>query len=876
MSIWNLFRRRAHEREMDAEMRFHIDMEAAELERAGIDPVEARRRALAAFGGVQRYKEEGHAARGGASLEDIARDVRYSLRSLLRTPGYAAIVVLTLALGIAATTSIFSVANGVLFKRLPYRDPAKLLVVWDGLDAIGVPEAWVTGPEVVRMRTELKTFEGIATIRSNTATIGSTDGAEPEQVPTSMVSANFFQLLGAGPEIGRGFVAGEDAPGAPRVAVLSHRLWTQRYGADRGLVGTQIMVDGAPMTVIGILPERFRYSAQNSLSSASGVPEMYVPFPDTLAGLPPSNHSLGVLARVRADVPTPDAMAELSALGHRLDDTDYSKRGFTFKPVFLQERMVRDVRPALLVLLAAVALLLLIMCANLAVLALVRTARREREITVRRAIGANTGRVARQILTETILLSAAGAAGGTLLGIWTLRALLAMAPAGLPRRSEIGIDVTVLLVMVAVTVVVGIGMGLAPAFHSARADIASVLREKSPSRSGRRVRHTLVLAQLALSMVLLAGTGLLLSSFVRLMHVDPGFNPANVLTIELVAPRSKYAAQRDVFAIVQRYADVLRTVPGVVAVGATSAPPLSANADQSGAYFPGSPTNTGDRRADGILVDNAAATPGYFEAMGISLAGGQGFDDTETDSLARRVTVIDDVLAKRYFPDGRAVGQYMTLDGDSLRIVGVARHVRMYNLQDPGREQLWLPHAYATYRFMIVTVRTKGDPVAIAAAARRAIRRVDADQPIISMRPMTDRIHDSLAERRLVLTLVAAFGGAALLLVALGVYGVTASTVAQRTRELGIRVALGANRGAVVWSVLSEPTRLVGTGLAIGLAGTFAAGRVVERLLYGVRPTDPVTLVAVAFVLLVVALIAGYVPARRATRVDPITALRAD
>jgi predicted permease len=876
MSIWNLFRRAAHEREMDAEMRFHVDMEAAELERMGVPPLEARRRALASFGGIQRFKEEGHASRGGTSLEDLLRDVRYSVRSLIHSRGYAFVVVLTLALGIAANTSIFSVANGVLFKPLPYRDPSRLLVIWDGLDIIGVPEAWVTGPEVVRMRTDLKTFEGFATIRSGSSTIGATDGGEPEQVPVSLVSANFFQLLGSGPAIGRGFTAGEDAPGAPPVVVLSHRLWTQRDGRDPGVIGKRILVDGASMTVIGVLSPRFRYSAQNSLGSASDVADMYVPFADTLARLPHGNHSLGVLARIRSDVPTANAVAELNALGRRLDEEDYGKRGFSFKPVFLQERIVRDVRPALLVLLAAVAMLMLIMCANLAVLALVRTAKREREITVRRAIGAGTVRIARQIMTETVVLAVAGAALGTLLGVWALRALLSIAPAGLPRRSEIGIDTTVLLVTLLVAVLVGLGMGLAPLFHSLRADIATVLREKAPSRSGTRVRRGLVLAQLALSMVLLAGTGLLLASFIRLLHVDPGFNPSNVLTIELMAPRARYRTGPEVRDAFRRYADALRAVPGVAAVGASSAPPLSAGADQSGAYFPGSPTNTGDRNKDGLLVDVAPATPGYLASMGIDLVAGSDFDNTQADSATSKVAIVDDLLARRYFPKGSAVGQYMTLDGDSLRIVGVSRHVRLYGLQDEGREQMWVPHAYTTYRYMVVAIRTAGDPLALATAARNAIRGVDADQPIVRMTPMTDRIRDSLAERRLVLTLVGVFAGAALLLAALGVYGVTASTVAQRTRELGIRMALGADRGAVVWSVLNEPARLVGAGLVIGLAGTFAAGRVVERLLYGVRPTDPLTLIAVAVLLLAVALLAGYVPARRATRVDPMVALRSD
>lgn len=876
MKLLNIFRRRAHERDMEREMGFHVDMEAAELERAGVPRDEARRRALAKFGGVQRYKEEGYESRGGAWLEDLMRDVRYSARSLLHSRGYAFVVVGTLALGIAANSSIFSIANAILFKPLPYRDPAKLMVIWDGMEMLNIPEAWVTGPEVARMRSELKTFEGFAAVRSGSVTIAASSDAEPQQIPVASVSANFFQLLGAGPSMGRGFVQGEDAPGAQRVAVISHRLWTQQFGADRSIVGRSILVDGNATTVIGVLPTEFRYSVQNSLSSGSDAADIYLTFPDTLGRMAVNGHSLGVLARVRSDVPTAAAIDDLNKLGTKVDAEIYDKRNFTFKPVLLQERVVRDVRPALLALLAAVGMLMLIMCANLAVLALVRAARREREMTVRRAIGASQSRVTRQILTETVLLSIAGAIVGIVLGTAALRALLSMAPAGLPRRPEIGIDFTVLAVTLGVAVAVGIAMGLAPVFHSVRGDISTVLREKAPSHSGSRVRRAMVLAQLALSMVLLAGTGLLLGSFVRLMRVDPGFDSQGVLAIELMAPRGKYTCCRPVLDVIQRYTDALRSLPGVTSAGATSAPPLSAGADQNGAFFPGSPTNTGDNQKDWLLVDVAPVTPGYFRAMGIQILEGEDFTAAQNDSVNARVAIIDDLLAHRFFPNGGVVGRFMMLGRDSMRVVGVARHVRMYSLQDPGREQMWVPHAFTTYRYMVLAARTSGDPASLAAAARRAIHGIDAQQPIISTQPMSTIVRDSLAQRRLVLTLVGAFALAALLLAALGVYGVTASSVSQRTRELGIRMALGANRGSVVWSVLSEPTRLVALGLVIGLLGTFAAGRAVERLLYGIRPTDPVTLAAVAFVLLAVAVIASYLPARRATKVDPVVALRSD
>lgn len=879
MKLFGFLRRGAREREMDAEMRFHLDMEAAELERTGVPPDEARRRALASFGGVTRYKEEGHEARGGSWWDDLTRDTRYGVRALLRTPGYALVVVATLALGVAANTSIFSVANGILFKPLPYRDPAKLMVLWDGLDWIGVPEAWVTGPEVVKLRQESKLFEGFAAMRSASVLIDATDGAEPLQVPASVVSANFFQILGTGPEIGRGFLAGEDAPGQQRLAVISRRLWTQRFGADSGIVGKSIRIDGGSIPVVGVLPRTFRFSPQQSLGSAGQDADVYLTMPDTLARMVPNNHSIGVLARVRSDVSVPNALSELAEISRRIDAEVYGKQGFKFVPVLLQERMVREVRPALLALLAAVGTLLLIMCANLAVLALVRAAGREREITVRRAIGASHGRVTRQILTETVILSLAGAAVGVLLGKVALRGLLAIAPPGLPRRAEIGIDWLVLAVTIGIALVVGIAMGLAPVVHSVRADISAVLREKAPSRSGRGVRRVLVLGQLALSMVLLAGTGLLLGSFVRLMRVDGGFNPDNVLLVEILVSRAKYSSGAPVVDAVARFAEALRGLPGVTAVGASMAPPLSAGANQSGVWFPGAPGNTGAVEHDRVLADNASVTEGYFRAMGIPLVRGEEFGPAQRDSVSARVAIISEDLANKFFPNVDPIGRMMLIDGDTLRIHAVARHVRMYGLHLEGRGQVWTPHRYAEYRYMAFAVRTNaeaGDPSALSAAARKAIRDIDPDQPIIGMTPMTENVKNSLAERRLVLTLVGTFAAAALLLAALGVYGVTASSVSQRTREFGIRMALGAKRSSVIGAVLSEPLKLVSAGLLIGLAGTWASGRILQRLLYGMEPMDPVTIAAVVVVLLLVAVLASYLPARRATRVDPIVALRAD
>jgi putative ABC transport system permease protein len=870
------FGKQRNDAEMRDEMRFHVDMETAELERAGLSPDEARRRALATFGGLQRYAEEGHEVRRGNWMDDLVRDARYSVRALRRAPGYTTVVVLTLALGIAANAAIFSVANTVLFRQLPYRDPSRLMLVWDDLGWMGISEAWVTGPEFARLRADTKSFEGFAAVRAGSGTIAGDPTSEPQQVPLTLVSANFFSLLGIGPELGRGFAPGEDAPGAPPVGVISRRLFDQRFGGDRSILGKAMRVDGTSITVIGVLPASFNYTPQSSLAAAAPNPDIFVPLTDTLDRQPANGHSIGVLARVKPDVSVDVARAELAGLSKRIDKETYGDRGFEFAPLVLQERLVREVRPALVALVGAVAMLMLIMCANLAVLALVRASRREHELTVRRAIGASQSRVARQIFTETVVLSLGGAVVGTAIGIWALRALLAIAPDGMPRRDEIGLDWTVLVVTLAVAIIVGLAMGLVPALRTARADIASVLREKAPSRLGGGVRGTLVLAQLALSVMLLAGTGLLLTSFLRLTQVDPGFEPDHVLTLRLMASRATYASGQPVANVYRRYIEAIRALPGVVSVAATAAPPLSAGPNQGGVMFPTSPANTGDGQHDYVLADYATHTPGYLATMGIEMIEGQDFDASHGDSASSGVAVIDELLAKRFFPNMSAVGRPVNVDGDTVRIIGVARHFRMVSFEDVGREQVWLPHARIPFRGMVIVVRTAGDPLALASAATRAIHAVDPQQAISRIGTMDEVVSSSFAQRRLVLTLVGMFAAAALLLVGLGVYGITASGVAQRTRELGIRIALGADRGRMVWSVIGRATRLIAAGLVLGLAGTWALGRLAEKLLFGVKPTDPATLVVVSLILLGVGVVASYVPARRASRVDPMVALRAE
>jgi putative ABC transport system permease protein len=862
-----------HEREMSDEMRFHLDMEAQDLVAHGLNPAEARRRALAAFGGERRFREEGHDARGSHWLADFAQDLRYAWRTLLHNRGYAAIAILTLALGVGATTTIFGVVNGVLLRPMPYHAPEKLFLVWDDLGWIGVPEAWVTGREVLTLRSSLTKFNGLSALRGSNAAL-SGDGDDPEQIVVTYGSANFFDVLGMRPALGRGFAPEEERPGAERVAVISNGLWRRRFAANRSIIGRRILLDDAPVTVVGVMPAAAPFSLETSLGSPLRI-DAYMPLQADFAATPPGAHGFGVLARVRDDATIGQGLAELSALSRRVDDADYHHH-FRFVPVGVQERMVREVRPALVALMAAVVVLLLIMSANLATLALTRSARREREFAIRKALGAARARITRQVLTETVALATAGALGGVAVAYWGLRGLLAMAPPGLPRRDEVGIDFVVFGFTLGVGLLIGLAVGLAPVAQSIRRDLSSVMRERAPSlHSAHRTRGFLVLGQMALSLLLLAATGVLLSSFVRLLRVDPGFDAADVVAVSLRMNPARYAHHGiDQFA--QRALDGLSRIPGVRLVGATSAPPLSADADQYNVSFPASPTNTGDQRHDRILIDVAVATPGYFGSLGVRIMDGREFGVGD-DPAAPAVGIIDDVLARRYFPGGSAVGQRMYLDDDTVLVVGVVQQVRLYNIQEEGRAQIYRPEAQFPSRSLTFVLRgTAGHLDGLPDAARAVFRAMDPAQPIISIDPMTRIVAESLAERRLVLVLVGAFGVTALFLAALGVYGVTSAAVAQRTRELGIRMALGARPGEVVALMLRRPLLLLAAGVGIGLGGTIALAGVTRRLLFQASPTDPATLAVVVAVLAIVALVAGYVPARRAARVEPASILRSD
>jgi predicted permease len=868
--------------EVDEELAQHLELRVRELRARGMDAATAHAEALRRFGDLDRIRRDcesigedrERAMRRMQWLGELRQDFRYALRQLRRTPAFAFVTVLTLALGIGATTAIFGVVNGVLLKPMPYPDPARLLLLWDDLSWIGVPEAFVTGPEVLRLRSAARLFDGFAAVRSASLGIAELGGAaEPVQLRLTTTSANFFDVLGVRPRLGRGFAPGEDRAGAPLVLVISDGLWRRRYGGDPRIVGRVVDLDGTRATIVGVLPPEFRFATQQSLGAPS---DAYAPLQMDLT-TDPRSHRVSVLTRVRAGVGMHQALAELATISAAIDKEFYGSHGFRFVPISVYERLVRGVRPALVALLGAVALLALIMCANLATLALSRATRREREFAVRKAIGAARGRITRQVLTETMVLSLAGATLGILFAWWGIRGLLTLAPPGLPRREEIGIDPTVVLFTAGVAIVVGLVVALAPVWYAGRRDLSAVMRERAPTIGANRARSFLVMLQVALSLMLLTATGLLLASFSKLIGVRPGFDARSVVTIDVRASNARYPQPAAVAAFVATYIDRLRALPGVRQVGATSAAPLSGDADQYSIGFPASPINKAGY-VTRELVDYAVTTPGYFGAMGIELLPGSR-DFTAQDRVdSPPVAIIDESLARKFFPGGSALGQQVVVYGDtSATIVGVARYVRLWNIRDEeGRGQIYRAHAQVPYRGMTIAVRANGDPNGVERAARGALYALDPAQPLANVTPMAEIVALSLGEQRLVTVLVLGFAATALVLAMLGVYGVTAAAVAKRTRELGIRIALGAQQRNVVLTVLRSSVALVAVGLVIGLAGTLALARVLQRLLYSTSATDPRVLAGVAVLTAAVALIAGYIPARAATKVDPARVLRTE
>ncbi|MBI3404108.1 MAG: ABC transporter permease [Acidobacteria bacterium] len=806
-------------------------------------------------------------------MNTLFQDIRYGLRMLLKSPGFTVVAVLTLALGIGANAAIFSVVHTVLLKPLPFAEPERLYMVWEDSTHWGFPKDTPAPANYFDWKEQSRSFESMAAMEDEQVNLTGVD--EPEQLGAMHASADLFPVLGVQAKIGRVFTAENDRAGAAPVAVLSHRLWQRRFSGDAGIVGKAITLDGKSVTVVGVLPADFQFLTPQF--------DLWMPLAwDASRRTERENHFLYVVGRLRKGVSETEARTEIQIIAKRLE-LAYPKTntnlGATIEPV--RTFFAGDARPALLALMGAVGAVLLIACANLATLVLSRSDARRREMAVRAALGAGRLRMARMLLTESVLLAIVGGTAGLLLAAWGVSALVALLPETISRAGQIQLNPTVLGFTMLLSIGSGILFGLAPAWQANRLNLNGDLKEGARGSTGDRgrIRSTLVVAEIALCMCLLVIAGLVTKSLSQILSMPLGFDPEHALTMRTVLPADRYRqlpARVNFFKQVQ---DGVQALPGVTATGYSSHLPMTWGGDNNSFVLEGeTPPPPGQEH----MVSARVVTPGYLRAIGMSLR--QGRDFTERDTLeSDRVVIINERLAKQYFPNGDALGRRLTrgngLPGNALwmTIVGITEDVHQTGLDTNVKTELYLPSAQFPGFYFVprdLVVRTAGDPSSLAGAVRGVIRSVDKDQPISGVMPVKKVVAGTLAQRELQVYLFGGFGGIALLLAAVGTYGVLAQIVAQRTQEFGIRMALGARPQDVLRMVLARGAILAGIGLGIGFAASYGVTRLLGALLFGVSASDAQTFALAGVLLAAVGLLACYVPARRAARVNPLVALR--
>ena len=872
-SLWrNLSDKESIDQELTEELRAHIDLLTERKIGEGLKPEEARRAALIEVGGIEQVKESVREIRTGRSLEDLSQDLRYALRGLRKHRGFTAVAVITLALGIGANTAIFTVINTVLLRPLPYERPDQLVVL---METIAERPAGVSYPNFVDWRNQSTSLENVVAVR-NRESFNLTGAGESERLQGRLVSANFLSTLGVKPMRGRDFAAEEDQPGANPVAIISHALWQRRFGAAESILGKPLILNGQQFTVIGITPPNFQYGTEADVSVPIGLSAERF----KLRGKDP-----GVIAfaRLKPGTSIETANAEINTIAARLEqqypDTNTGRR---VRLESLRESVVGDVRPTLLTLLGAVGFVLLIACANVANLLLTRSAGRQKEMAIRTALGAGRARILRQLLTESAVLALAGGVVGLLLAIWGTRLISSYIPEGIPRMGELGIDSRVLLFTLGASLLTGVFFGLAPALQSSNANLTETLKEgeRNSSRGHNRAGKLLVISEVALTLMLLVGAGLLVKSFWRLSQVDPGFDPQNVLAMQIaVSARPEEGPKVNGF--LSDLQSRIKTLPGVQSVSVSNGLPFE------GANFPpflieGQQPPPPGQDPTGLLY---TVSTDYFKTMSIGLVRGRLFSSQDTRETPQ-VALIDEVFARNYFPNQDPIGRRFKLntpDAESREIVGVVRHVEHAGLEGQTTntaefyfnfDQLPIATLPRYVRRVNLLVRTTVEPLSLAGPVRNQISALDKDQAVFNVRTMEQALSRSVAARRFSMILLGVFAMLALTLAAVGIYGVISYSVAQRTREVGIRMALGANTTDVIKLVVRDGLKLVLIGVGIGLAGALALTRMMTTLLFGVTPTDAVTYATVALGLILVALIACCIPARRATKVDPLIALR--
>ena len=886
-----LLRKKEIEKELEEELQGYVDAAAADKLRDGMGAEQARRTARLELGSPEAIKEEVRSIGWENRLETCGQDIRYALRMLRKNPGFTIIAVLTLALGIGANASLFSVVNTVLLQPLPFKNPSRLMMLYEGLPQVGSPKIPFSTPDFTLVQRGQKSFESVGAIQDKEFELSG--HSEPDRITGARVSASIFPMLGVAPVLGRFFRPDEDAPGQ-NVAVLSYGLWQRRYGGRPGIVGETIDLDRQPYTVIGVMPRHFVLPLPgpraNFLPAALWVPMAFTHAELQGWGL---RYDLSVLARLRPGVTLRQARSEGEALGAAIEaqyPQDILKDFYGARlgvPVFpWREEVTGPVRPLLLVLMAAVGLVLLIACANVATLLVSRAAARQREIAVRRALGATRSRLLRQLLTESLLLSMLGGGLGLLLAFWGKNMLLALPPSDIRLPQNVGFSGGVLLFVFGISCLTALLFGLAPAWHTAGSEFQQGLQEGGRSRTAGRSHHRLqnafVAVEFGLSLVLLIGAGLLIRSFARLLHTDLGFEPDHVLTMEVPLPVQAYPRAQQIRNLYQWLADAVPNLPGVKTAGVADDLPLQAavfhTLELEGRPQVGKPP----------AVAETWTLGSYFQTMRIPLLSGRLFN-REDGPDSPPVVIISQGMAEEYWPGQDPIGKRLRHEENQpwMTVVGVVGDVNDGPLNQPRQPHIYTPflqlsdaltveNVIGVARSMNLAVRTAGDPAALVSAVVAQIHSLDPTLAVANITTMPQVISSSLAGPRFNASLLSLFAGFALFLSAIGIYGVLAYAVTQQRHEIGIRMALGAQPRHVLRFVLAWGTRLACLGAALGIIASLALTRLMKGLLYGVGATDPLTFAGVTLVLLLVALLASYVPARRATKVDPMIALRCE
>jgi putative ABC transport system permease protein len=810
-------------------------------------------------------------------MEALLKDIRYAVRSLFKHPGFTAIAVITLALGIGANTAMFSVINAVLLRPLPYRDPARLVTIWEESPERGMYQMPVSLANLRDWVDQNQTFEQISAYTFTNLNLTGT--GEPARLLTVRSSANLFPLIGATPLIGRSFLPEEDKEGGNRVVILGHALWQSRFGSDPGIVGKSLTLNNQSHTVVGVMSANSQFPVGfGYMGKVLNEPiDLYVPLAAKGRETQRGNYSFFAIGRLKPGVTFEQARAEMTTIERRLElQYPDGNTGIGISLVPTQEQTVKEIRPALLVLLGAVAFMLLIACANIANLLLARAASRQKEIAIRTALGASRMRVLRLLLSESLMLSLTGGGLGLLLAVWGTEALMTLAPDNIPRLNEVGVDARVFGFTLTVSLVTGIIFGLIPGLQAAKPNLNEDLKEGTKgsmgSSAGKRTRSVLVAMEVALSLVLLIGAGLMIKSFLRLQQTNLGFNPDKVLAMSLSLSRSRYPEDRQQAAFYQQALERIQSLTGVQSAAATTSLPLTLSISGSDFRIEGRPEPEAGKE---MIISTSSVSPGYFQTLGVPLLKGHDFTDRD-NSDAPQTAIINNDLARIYFPNEDPIGKRITFtDGESwISIVGVIGDVKQLGLDTSAKPEVYFPFLQVPSPSMSLVVRTATEPLSLAGAVKSQIQMIDRDLPIDESKTMQQLLADSSSGRRFNMLLLTVFAVVALVLAVVGIYGVMSYTVTQRTHEIGIRIAIGAQARDVFRMVIGQGMILAMIGIAFGLVGAFALTRLMTTMLFGVEPTDPATFVTIAVLLTAVALVACYIPGRRATKVDPLVALR--